>query len=139
MWRGISNRFGEWWQFQYTLGALDGKHVAIRRPHNCDSLYYNYKGFLSIILLALVDDDYKVIWADIVVHGSPFDAQVFADSELRDAIDDGVIGFPDHDPLSCDDEDTSYFIIGDDAFPLQTWKMKPFVRQNLPESKRIFN
>ncbi len=95
--------------------VLDGKHVAIRRPHNCGSLYYNCKDFHSIILLALVDGDYKFIWADIGVNGSPSDAQVFTDSELRDAIDDSMIGFPDPDPLSGDDENMPYFIIGDDV------------------------
>ncbi len=37
-WRGIANRFGEWWQFQQAIGALDGKHVDTRRPNNCGSL-----------------------------------------------------------------------------------------------------
>ncbi len=58
------------------------EHVVIRRPHNCGSLYYNYRDFHSIIMLALVDGDYKFIWADIGVNSSASDAQVFAD--LRD-------------------------------------------------------
>ncbi len=93
-WHGIANRFGERKQFQHTLRALDSKHIAIRCSKNCGSLYNNYKGFHSIFLLALVDDDYKFIWADIGANGSAFDMQVFVDSELRDAIDDGMIDFP---------------------------------------------
>ncbi len=99
--------------------------LASKHPKNCGSLYYNYKGFLSIILLALVDSDNKFIWADIGMNCSASDGQVFVDSELRDAIDDSVIGFPEPDSPS-DDQDTQYFIIGGDAFPLRTWMMKPF-------------
>ncbi len=64
-WHRIANHFGEQWQFQDALGALYGKHVALRCSKNCCSLYYNYKRFHSIVLLALVDGDYKFIWANI--------------------------------------------------------------------------
>ncbi len=87
-------------------------------------------------MLALVEGDYKFIWADIGVNGFAFDVQVFVDSELSD---DGVIGFPELDPFPNDDQDLSYLIIGDDAFPLRTWMMKPVGRHNLPEHDRIFN
>ncbi len=60
-------------------------------------------------------------------------------TELSEAINDGMIGFPEPDPLPSDDQDTPYFIIGDDGFPLHTWMMKPFGCHNLPELERIFN
>ena len=64
-WKRVAEQFSERRQFHHTLGALDGKHVAIRCLKNAGSLYYNYKGFNSIILLALVDNDYKFVWADV--------------------------------------------------------------------------
>ncbi len=67
------------WQFHHALGALDGKHVAIRCPQKGISLYYNYRGFHSIVLLGLVDSDYKFIWADVRSNGAESDAQIFAD------------------------------------------------------------
>ena len=118
-WRRATERFGERWQFHYALGALDGKHIVVRCPKNAGSLYYNCKGFHSIVLLALVNADYKFIWADI-------GAKVFSDSELKEAIENGTIGFQVTDPFPHDDNDTPYFIIGDDAFALRRWMMKSF-------------
>ena len=33
--------------------------VAIRCPPNSGSLFHNYKGFFSVLLMAVVDADYK--------------------------------------------------------------------------------
>ena len=54
----------------HTLGAMDGKHVAINKPAKSGSLYHNYKGFFSLNMLALVDADYKFIWADVGHYSS---------------------------------------------------------------------
>ena len=74
-WKRVAEQFSDRWQFHHTLGALDGKHVALRCPKNAGSLYYNYKGFYSIFLLTLVDADYKFLWADIGANGSALDAE----------------------------------------------------------------
>ena len=65
-WKSVAETFSTKWNFHNTLGAIDGKHIAIRCPPNAGSLYYNYKGFHSIVLLAVVDGDYKFIYVGIV-------------------------------------------------------------------------
>ena len=54
-WRGIADEFAEKWNFAHICGAVDGKHVAVRCPTKSGSVYFNYKKFYSIILLAVVD------------------------------------------------------------------------------------
>nr|XP_054761139.1 uncharacterized protein LOC129267454 [Lytechinus pictus] len=76
-WRAISDQFMEKWNFPHTCGALDGKHVSCKCPPNSGSLYYNYKGFYSVVLMALVDADYRFIWVDIGGMGSASDAQIY--------------------------------------------------------------
>ncbi|XP_035673121.1 protein ALP1-like [Branchiostoma floridae] len=142
-WRQIADRFYQKWNFPHTCGAIDGKHVACQGPWNSGSMYYNYKGFYSISLMALVDADYRFIWADIGGLGSASDAQVFSQvfnaSELKECIEDGTIGFPDPEPLPNDTQDVPFFIIGDDAFSLRTTMMKPYSGRGLAREERIFN
>ena len=68
-WCKMREGFSSRWNFHNTIGALDGKHVAMRCPPNGGSLYYNYKGFYSIILMALVDADYKFLYVDLGANG----------------------------------------------------------------------
>ncbi len=109
---------------------------SIRCPKRGILLYYNYKGFHSIVLMGLVDADYKFIWADVGSNGAASDAQIFADSELKEAIENDVISFPPADLLPNDDRGIPYFIIG---FSLRTWMMKPYGRHGLPVPEKIFN
>lgn len=68
-WLQVSRGFASKWNFENTVGALDGKHVALRCPPKAGSLYYNYKGFHSIVLMALVDADYKFLYVDVGANG----------------------------------------------------------------------
>ena len=138
-WKAIADKFASRWNFHNVVGALDGKHIAIRCPRNGGSLYFNYKKFHSIILMAMVDADYKFVWVDCGANGSSSDAQVFNDCELKGAVYNDTIGFPDDKVLPGDDKPIPYFIVGDDAFALRTWLMKPYTIRNLTHQQRIFN
>ena len=102
-------------------GALDAKHVATRNPHNSGSVFYNYKGFFSVVLLAQVGADYKFIWIDTGGESHQSVGQLFGALELKECIDDNTIKFPDSDPLPNADRHTPYYILGDDAFSLRNF------------------
>ena len=138
-WREIAAGFWKHWQFPNCIGALDGKHVAIRKPPHSGSEYFNYKGFCSIILMALVDANYCFIWVDIGSNGRCADGGVFADTELRKAIEEKDLGIPPSEPLPNDDVPLLYAIVADDAFPLKDWLLKPYPIRNMTHDQRIFN
>ena len=94
---------------------------------------------IRIVLLALVDGDCKFLWVDLGAAGSSFDAQIFKHSDLRHKIEDGTIGFPESESLVDDGPKVNYFILGDDAFPLKLWLMKPYSRRGMDLNQRVFN
>ena len=64
-WKRIESRFAQRWNFPNCVDALGGKHIVIQAPNNSGSMFYNYKGTFSVVLMALVDADYKFKYVDI--------------------------------------------------------------------------
>lgn len=70
----IADDFYRKWNFPNAIGCIDGKHVRIRCPNSTGSVYFNYKDYFSVILLALVDANYKFIAIDVGSYGREGDA-----------------------------------------------------------------
>ena len=113
--------------------------MGLKKPNNTEALYHNYKGFFSIVMLALVDGQYKFRRVDAGTAGSFSDAQIFNAPQLKRRIEDGRLGFPDPAPITQGGRDVPYFILVDDAFALKTWLMKPYGRRMLTREEWIAN
>ena len=138
-WLEIAKGFQDKWNFPHVCGAIDGKHVAIRKQKQSGSIYYNYKGFFSIVILVLCDANYKAIWAHVGSPGSESDCGIYNDSPMFQGIQDETIKLPPPEPLPNDTEDTPYFFIGDDAFTLRQHMLKPFSARYLENEQLVFN
>lgn len=136
-WLQISTEFQEDWDLPHVLGALDGKHIRITCPRYGGSKFYNYKGFHSIVLMAICDSKYRFIYVDVGQYGKENDASIFSTSPVYEAFDKNTVNYPAPDAVG--DDILPYVLVGDEIFALKTWLMKPYGGKDLCESKHIFN
>uniref|UniRef100_A0A671U8L1 DDE Tnp4 domain-containing protein n=1 Tax=Sparus aurata TaxID=8175 RepID=A0A671U8L1_SPAAU len=129
-WRSIAEGFRCQWAFPNCLGSIDGKHVVTRAPDNSGSLFYNYKGTYSIVLLAVVDSHY----------GRDSDGGVLANSDFGQKLLDGTLDLPLDALLPGADHmgRQPYVFVADEAFPLHRNLMRSFPGHQ-SGSHRLFN
>lgn len=119
---------------------MDGKHVRITCPQLGGSHYFNYKSYNSIILLALVDANYKFLYIDVGTNGRIGDAGVYTKSKLRECLmDRSILNIPDSKQLPNTNITTPFVVLADDAFPLSYNVMKPYSLKNITKEEKIFN
>ena len=138
-WKAVAEGFANKWNFHHAIGAIDGKHIAMECPARGGSLYYNYKGYHSIVLLALADSEGRFLYIDVGANGSASDGGIFQVTPLREALEKRLAGLPAPEPLPGDDHPVPYYILGDNAFPMKTWLQKPFPQRSLDPPSRNFN
>ena len=140
-WKNVAKGFEERWNLPHAIGAIDGKHIRIKNPKLAGSVYFNHKRYFSIVLLAMVDADYKFLFTDVGAVGSESDAGIFAHSKLNELFENSQANLPLPEPLPGDPQGMpiEYFMVGDDAFALRTWMMKPYPSRGLNIQERIYN
>ena len=138
-WKQVSSEFDQKWNFPHALGAIDGKHIVMQCPARGGSDYFNYKKTHSIVLLALCNGNYEFLLVDIGDAGRQSDGSVYSNSDLGYAIDENLLNFPAEDTINGSEEKFPYVILGDDAFGLKAYLLKPYPGTTLSEEERIFN
>nr|CAI5849243.1 unnamed protein product [Callosobruchus analis] len=79
-WRDVSREFDVAWNFPHCIGCVDGKHVVMQNPNNAGSMYLNYKGTFSIVLMAVCDANYCFTFADAGIQGRISDRGAFRET-----------------------------------------------------------
>nr|XP_033946564.1 protein ANTAGONIST OF LIKE HETEROCHROMATIN PROTEIN 1-like [Pseudochaenichthys georgianus] len=112
------------WGVPQCVGAVDGSHIPILRPEEHHNEYFNRKGWHSLVLQGVVDGK-GLFWSVFVgLPGSMHDSRVLGLSSLGSFVDRG--GLLPHVTRDIGGHDVGYYILGDSAYPLQRWLMKPF-------------
>ncbi|GFT15149.1 DDE Tnp4 domain-containing protein [Trichonephila clavipes] len=110
--------------------AIDGKHIRIKAPKNSRSLFYNYKDYHSMVMLAVVDADCKFTAVDVGSYGREGDAGIYLKSEIGRRIKkNNTFNVPPPKALPGTDTVIPHVIVGDEAFALHQNLMKPYPRQ----------
>ena len=138
-WKKISKEFFDMWDMPHCIGAIDGKHIAIECPANSGSLYYNYKGFFNLVLLAICDVKYTFTLVDIGSYGSNNDCGILAKSLIGKKFDDIKTNLSSAEDLAGFSRNSlNYFLGGDEILPLKPWLLRPYPG-NLTDSQKVFN
>ena len=134
----IARGFQLRWGMLQCIGSIDGCHIPILPPVLNHTDYYNRKGWYSIILQAIVDPEY--LFQDICVgcSGSVHDACVFKNSGIYKKLKNEN-SFSSQ-TINIRGVEVLYFIIGDLAYPLQCFLLKPFPHNSsLSDNQTTFN
>lgn len=150
--RGFQNKCN----FPNCVGAVTGKHVAMKAPPNSEGQFNNYKvrkfiianrihknilfnlkGFASIVLLAICDSSYRFTYIDVGTYGREGDTNAFFQCDLGRTLLLDELEFPKDKILN--GKRIPYFIVGNDAFPLHERIMKTYSGKKLDTRQRIYN
>lgn len=71
-----------------------------------------------MLLLALVDANYRFIYVDIGASGRAGDASVFSESTLKKALGNSTLNLPPAATIEGIPSKICHHIVADDAFPL---------------------
>ncbi|KAL1480501.1 hypothetical protein MTO96_050975 [Rhipicephalus appendiculatus] len=122
--------------FPQAIGALDGCHIPVSPPEEHATDYFNYKGWYSMILLALVDHQYRFRYINVGSPGRCHDAFVYGRSDFRKLVESDFF----KTPVSIIEGTTvAPIILCDQAFPLTANLQKPFANAVTGTRERMFN
>ncbi|XP_050497556.1 putative nuclease HARBI1 [Diabrotica virgifera virgifera] len=111
------------------VGAIDGCHIPIKQPVRNANDFYNRKGFHSIIIQGVCDENGVFIDVNIGRPGRMHDARVFRLSEIYEYLTRENSILP-----------ANLHLIADSAYPLLLNLMKPFQDNgHLPEEHVVYN
>ncbi|KAM4043782.1 uncharacterized protein ACNLHF_014059 [Anomaloglossus baeobatrachus] len=139
-WLKISKGFKDSVDFPNCIGALDGKHFRVKKPPNSGSRYFNFHKFFSVVILALVDTEYRFIYADIGAYGSASDARIFRSSRLAQRLQENSLLIPPPVALPGTSGPLApYVMVADAGFALSKHVMRPYPRRSIDDRKQYFN
>ena len=138
-WEHVASAFESKWNYGNCIGALDGKHIAITKPAHSGSMFYNYKGFFSIVLMGLVNANYELIMIDVGANGRVSDGGVLYYTKFGQKLRHSELNIPPPSAMANTSNKFPYVFIADDAIALDTHLMKPYGNCHLTNNQRIFN
>ena len=132
----MAKEFQSRWNFPNCGGAIDGKHVRIVPPPRSGSQFFNYKGFNSIVLMAVVSAQYEFLFVDVGMNGRMSDGGAFRQTEFALRLQEEDLSLPPDDQNL---EGLPFVFLADEAFALGPHLMRPYPQRTLTPERRVFN
>jgi len=94
-------------------------------------MYYNYKHYYSTVPQGLADARYRFIAIDVGAYGRQSDGGIFRQCSLYQLLSSNNFNMPNARKLPLSDVELTFVILGDEAYPLLSYLMKPYPRRQL--------
>lgn len=117
-------------------GCIDGKYIRICQPARSGALYYNYKNYYSVVLIAIVNHNYEFIYVNVGKQGRISDGGVIQAIIFYKRPQNQTLNFPKL--MECD-ENLNFIFIGDNAFALEEHVLKLYSQKSINYERRIYN
>ncbi|XP_077257588.1 uncharacterized protein LOC143894823 isoform X2 [Temnothorax americanus] len=139
-WKKCADGYWNRWNLPNCVGSVDEKHIRLKCLPNSGTLFYNYKKYYSIVLMAVADHLYIFTLVDIEAYGGNSDGGIFSDSQIGLNLNNEQLNLPKGTiNLPGSTLKTFGFFIADDAFKLSNRIMKPYSGKNLSDKQKICN
>ncbi|CAH1993856.1 unnamed protein product [Acanthoscelides obtectus] len=135
----IANDFFLKWNFPNCIGCIDGEHIRIRCPPNSGSMFWNYKHFYSIVLQAVSDANGRFLYIDVGSYGKQSDGGIFSASSLMYHLENASFNVPHKRKIPGTDVLAPLVLLGDEAYPLKVYLMRPYSGRGLDEQREVYN
>jgi len=104
--------------FPHCLGAVDGKHIRVIKPEDSGSMFYNYKDFFSVVLMAVADANHRFVYVVIGSYIKVCDSTVFKRSTLWTSVQKNILQLPSERLSGTEGPHIPHFFVGDEGFVL---------------------
>lgn len=135
----VADEYYEKWQFPNCVGAIVGKHFRVNKRKQSASEFWKRKKYFSVFLQAVVDADYKFIAVEVGGRGKKSHDAAFQDSKLNELLSNGNYNLPPPKCVPGSGVILPNVIIGDEAYPLKTFLMRPYPGRGIDDKKTTFN
>lgn len=135
--KAIAEDFEATWNFPHCIGAIDGKHCEIKKPPKSGSAHWCYKKRNSIVMQAVADAKRRFVAVEVGGRGKQSDGGTFTASTLYKLIENNKYKVPMPKRLTNSDVIAPYVLVGDEAYPLKHYLMRPYPERVLNERKNF--
>ncbi|XP_050065232.1 uncharacterized protein LOC126554189, partial [Aphis gossypii] len=118
----IADEFYEKWNFHNCASSIDGKHIRLKCPKNS----------------GIVDAKYRFIMINVGGYGKDNDSGILCNTNFHQRLENGTLKLPIERKLNNSDILAPYVFVGDEAFPLRNYLMRPFPRKQAQETKKSY-
>lgn len=137
--KNVASDYYQRWGFPNCFGSIDGKHCQIKCPENSGSSYFNYLKYFSVALQGVADADNKFLTIEVGAQGKQSDGGIFTTSTLFNLLETKNFNVPSDKKLPNSDAKVPHVLIGDEAYPLKPYLMRPYPGRGLTPRREIFN